>query len=480
MIEIGVNKLKKIASNFIYQSLYQVLIIIMPIITVPVVSRALGPKELGIYSYVNSITSYFVMVAGLGLAVYAAREIARVRDNFYDLSKRFWEIQVFNMIIASIVLIIFFFATRFMRYSEFYNIQSLVIIGTFLDITWFYTGTEDFKKIAIANTIIKLFTFILILLFIKESNDLSKYFYIQSSSTLLSQVILWGFIKNRITFVRVNIKSAFMHLFPALNYFIGKIAVQFYTTMNTTLLGVLGSTTLVGYYTNAQKLSTIFIAIIGTLDTVMLPQLTNLNEKGEEKEMIRLMETSLYLNLFVTIPAMFGIIATNEKIVSWFFGEKFEFVKVITPLLAPLIMIIPLGTAINRQYLIPRGKIKELNISLICGAISGFTLNLILIPLFGIYGSVVATLASQLLVTGYRLIKLYQETSFRYDLKFVTKILFASIVMLTVIKLATNKMSATPGTTIIQSILGLVTYFVLVTLLKVNPLIKILKGLKKS
>ncbi|HDT8132976.1 TPA: oligosaccharide flippase family protein, partial [Enterococcus faecalis] len=46
--------MKNIAKNFFYQSLFQVAKIIIPIITIPIVSNALGPAGLGIYNYTFS------------------------------------------------------------------------------------------------------------------------------------------------------------------------------------------------------------------------------------------------------------------------------------------------------------------------------------------------------------------------------------------------------------------------------------------
>lgn len=52
--------MKNIAKNFFYQSLFQLTKIILPIITIPIVSNALGPSGIGLYNYTFSIVQYFV------------------------------------------------------------------------------------------------------------------------------------------------------------------------------------------------------------------------------------------------------------------------------------------------------------------------------------------------------------------------------------------------------------------------------------
>ena len=73
--------------NFIYNVLYQILILIIPLITMPYVSRVLGADGVGIYSYTYSISYYFMIIAMLGLNNYGNRTIAKVRNNKEELSK---------------------------------------------------------------------------------------------------------------------------------------------------------------------------------------------------------------------------------------------------------------------------------------------------------------------------------------------------------------------------------------------------------
>ena len=93
--------------NIIYNVLYQMLIIIIPLITSPYLSRVLGAKGIGIYSYTYSIASYFVLFAMLGINNYGNRSIAAVRDDKEKTSEVFWEIYLMQLITASIVIILY-------------------------------------------------------------------------------------------------------------------------------------------------------------------------------------------------------------------------------------------------------------------------------------------------------------------------------------------------------------------------------------
>uniref|UniRef100_UPI0022E62F14 oligosaccharide flippase family protein n=1 Tax=Vagococcus bubulae TaxID=1977868 RepID=UPI0022E62F14 len=176
--------MNKIISNFMYQLIYQITIIILPIITIPIVSKNLGVEGLGVYNYVSSIVNYFVLFAGLGLANYGIREISIVRNNKKNLSKKFWELELFNIIIAISILFIYILFLILLNDRLFFLISGITLLATLFDISWFYYGIEDFKIISLINFIIKIISFLCILFFIKNTDDLWLYFLIQSISIL--------------------------------------------------------------------------------------------------------------------------------------------------------------------------------------------------------------------------------------------------------------------------------------------------------
>ena len=64
--------------NFIYNVISQILILILPLITVPYVSRVLGAEGIGIYSYTISIITYFTLVGSLGIANLRTKRISKI------------------------------------------------------------------------------------------------------------------------------------------------------------------------------------------------------------------------------------------------------------------------------------------------------------------------------------------------------------------------------------------------------------------
>ena len=102
--------MKSIKLNFAYNILYQILVILLPLITAPYISRVLGATGVGIYAYTYSVVYYFQLIAMLGIGNHGNRSIAAVRDSKEEVSRVFCEIysiQITTFTLAIIVYLIY-------------------------------------------------------------------------------------------------------------------------------------------------------------------------------------------------------------------------------------------------------------------------------------------------------------------------------------------------------------------------------------
>lgn len=469
---------KKLVINFVYQAAYQILLVILPIITIPIVSGALGPEGLGVFNFVNSIVAYFILVAGLGMANYGVREISLVRHDRKQLSKKFWELQIFNSCFSLSTLLVYIAFSFFAENTIYYLVGGISVFSCLFDITWFFSGIEEFKKITIRNFIVKLLSFVLIVLFIKEPSDLFLYFVITFGSVFVSQISMWLAINKYVDWEPVTVKAVFAHLRPALEFFIAKIAVTIYQNTTKTILGLMTTMTAVGYYSNAMSLVLVSGNIINAMNTIMIPRMSNMYGNNNERGMIQLLKKTIHLQLYFTIAIMFGIVAVSDKLVGWFFGSEFFVLKYVIPCVAPVVIFQSLQQAVALQYLIPKNNLKEYNVSVILGAIITVALTILLVPFVDLYGAVIGINVGYIVISVLRLKVLISETEFELDYNKIIKFVISGIFMLIVIYLATNRLSSTIFTTLFQVLIGVATYFTLTAVLRVNPLIKILHSKK--
>lgn len=450
--------------NFIYNIVYQVLVLFLPLVTIPYVSRILGANGIGIYSYTYSIAYYFMIIAMLGLNNYGNRTIAKIRDNKEKLSKEFWSIYFLQVIISVLMVILYLLYVLIFesQYKIIAIIQIMYVISSVFDINWFFFGMEKFKLTITRNIVIKLISLVLIFVLIKTPEDLWKYVAILAASTMFSNVILFSFIRKYVKFVKFSLKDIKKHLKPSIILFLPVIAVSIYKIMDKIMLGLLSNVTEVGYYENAEKMTQVPLSIITALGTVMLPRVSNMLSNKKEDEVKKILEKTMPLIMFLTFPMVLGIIAISNDFAIVFFGEEFKKSGYLIQLLSITVVFLAWGNVIRTQYLIPKEKDREYIISAFLGAIVNFITNLIFIPKFASLGACIGTIMAEFVVMFYQTYVLRKELNIKKYLKDSSTFLIKSLIMFIIVILIGKLIKDSKFIRIlIQVFVGILIYIIL-------------------
>lgn len=425
--------MSSVKKNYIYNVMYQMLVMILPIITAPYISRILGAEGTGIYSYTYSVANYFVLFAMLGLNNYGNRIIAKVRDNKDKLSIEFKSVYTIQFILAFIISILYLLYSCFFvnTNKEIAYIQGLYVLSAILDINWFFWGMEKFKLTVTRNTVIKFISVALIFIFVKKPTDLWKYTLIMSISILISQLAIWPFVRKYVNLKeKISIKNAFKkHLRPMLVLFIPVIATSVYRIMDKIMLGKMISMEVVGQYEYADKIVNMTIALFTSLGTVMLPKISNLISKGENDKSKEYLDKSMEFSMFIGLPISVGIISVADNFMPLFLGTEYVLAGRILQCLSISLIFIIIGNNIKTQYLIPNERDKEFIVSVILGAIVNFVLNIVLIPKLNVFGAVIGTISAEIVVCAYQILSVKNEIDNRLYIKMFFKYLSYSIIM---------------------------------------------------
>jgi len=382
--------------NFLYQILYQVLISILPFITSPYISRILGAENLGTYSYVYSIITFFILFANLGINNYGNRLIAKSRENNIKLSKEFTSLFILHLLLSILTSIIYMvFVIIFVTEDKtIYIIQSLFLIANMIDISWLFFGLEKFKLTVTRNSIIKIMTVILVFIVVKSSNDLWKYTAIMSLGTLFSQITLWGFVKKYTKFTKVKLKDLISHIKPMLMLFVAALAIVVFSYTDKIMLGRMSEMAQLGYYENAYKLIEFPVGFITALGTVMLPKISNLLSKKDDNKAKEYIGLSMKCSMFAASIIFWGILSIAKEFSYLFWGKEFLMSGIIIQYLSICIILMSWNGVIRTQYLIPNEKDKKYLIAVLISAVVNVIINYILIPKYGGIGAAIGTVCS--------------------------------------------------------------------------------------
>ena len=444
--------------NFMYQSIWQVFVLLLPLVTSPYLARVIGAEGLGVYSLTYSVITYFALVANLGIEKYGNREIAKNRNNRVVRSQIFSEIYFFHVILSLIVIFVYFvYVAIVAKYKTYAAIQSLYLLGTLLSFTWLFAGMEDFKKIVIRDSIIKIFVVICIFILVKDTDDLWLYILIMAFATLASSIVLWFHVSSYVDFKKVQWRCIVKHIVPMIVLFVPVALENIYAYMDRIMLGYQSGIDQVGFYDNSTKVL-ISKSIIFSLGTVMMPRMTALIEEKKDDKINDYLVKSTEIVILLSAAFSFGTAAVAFEFPTIFWGSDFASCSWIIFVMAFSLPFQCISNEIRTHYLIPASRNKQYMISAIVGTVFNFASNFLLIPLLGAMGAAVTTLCSEVIVLIFQLMLCHKEFSFVKYI-FNNKIyFFIGFIMFIFVRIIGYLLGVHIYTLIIETLFGAIIY----------------------
>ena len=457
----------KVLKNYAYNLSYQLLVIVLPIITTPYVTRIFSSKDLGTYGYFNSIVTYFILLATLGVANYGTKEISGHRK---DIRKNFWGIYTLQLMATILSLTLYTLLCLF--FSGMQNMMAYILglslISKGMDISWLFQGLEDFRRITARNTTVKVLGVISIFLFVKTPGDLYLYVFLLTFFELLGQLSMWLPARPYIGEPQFDLSYAKKHLKPVILLFLPQVAISLYVTLDRTMLGALSSTNDVGIYDQALKIINILLTLVTSLGSVMLPRVSGLLSNGDHKAVNKMHELSFLIYNLVIFPIIAGLLIVNKDFVSFFLGKDFQEAYLAIAIMVFRMFFIGWTNIMGIQILIPHNKHREFMLSTTIPAVVSVGLNLLLIPPFGFVGASIVSVLTEALVW---FIQLYFCLPYLKEvpiLESLAKIVCASTMMYGLLLSAKPFLHFPPALNVlVYAVLGGLIYLLAILVLKV-------------
>ena len=395
------NESNQVRKNFLYQVAYRIVTILTPLITSPVLSRALGAEKLGLFSATLALVGYFQLISMLGVENYGNRTIAAAQGDRKKQQNLFWNIYSVQIASSLLAIALYGIALLFSKSERLLisGLQGLWLVGTLFNINWFFFGTEQFKLTVTRNIIIKIVTVLLIVLFVRKPEDILLYVLIMAGDFVLSNLVVWPFLWRNIGFEKPQWSEIKRHFKPILVLFVPILAMSVFHIMDKTMLDWLSTETNVGYYYSADKVINIPLSIITALGTVMLPRISNEHSKGNEEGVHTMLRKSTELTIFMACAVGIGIASIANEFIPWFFGAGFEPCIQLVYWFVPVLFAKAIGDLIRTQYMVPVHMDKHYTIAVSIGAGVNLIANFFLIRRFGALGAVIGTLIAEWVVT---------------------------------------------------------------------------------
>ena len=472
---------QKTKINYIYSTVYQILSIILPLVTTPYISRVLSVDSIGVYSFTGSIVSYFVLVATFSFQTYGQREVAYKKNDKEKLSSLFFEIQIKKLIftlLAYVSFMLFFIETS--QYKTMYLIQSISIVSAFFDITYLFQGMEQFRLTVVRNTIVKLVGLLLILIFVKKQTDVYLYAIIQTVTVLLGNLSLWLYLPKFISFKYFKKERISHGLVELFQLFIPVLSIQLYYTIDKTMLGITTNGMAEnGYYEQAIKIIRLCQNMMGAMGAVLLSSIPRMIVTSGKEAVKSTINHAIRLNLFIAAPITMGLLGIADVMVPWFLGSGYERSATLICIFAPMTLLSAISMIIGNGILLPLRRQNCLTIATLGAMIFNIVFNMILIPQFGACGAAVASVGSEIVTLIIQGFFAKEYIDLNLIIKNAIKYLGVAAIMCAVISLIKILIQGQVGMftlTLLLIISGMAVYFSILSFTKDD----ILSDIRKS
>ena len=387
-----------------------------PLITFPYISRALLPENIGKISFAQSIVSYFMMIATLGIQTYAIRMCAIYRDEkdkLEDIASQLYTINIITTFVAYFALTItLLFYSSIHDYRTLIVIQSTTILFTTLGADWLNSAMEDFFFITLRTVFFQILSIILMFIFIHSPDDYLKYVAISVLSASGANIINIFYRKKYCT-LKLNFNISWKtHLPPIIFLFVMTLSQTIFSNADVTMIGLMKDNLQVGLYSTAHKVEIVLSQIISSLAFVIIPRLSKYYAENNFLEANKLLKKILSFNLTLGLPIFVGAVILANEIVYFVGGESYvNAVPILRVLMISFCFSLIGGSFLGNAVFISMGKEKYYMVVCCVTAVINIVLNAILIPMFSAIGAAIATAINGFLIMLLLLLKVDKRIS---------------------------------------------------------------------
>ena len=401
--------MSKIFKNYIYQTCFQVLSILLPFIVIPYVTNILGPELYGKYTYEVTLSTYFYTFLNFGLNLYGTREMSYYRNCRQTVSILFFKIVFLKIFLFLISLIIYpFVHNSVLWYLTIFNIAFL-----FFDFTWCLQALQYFKAIFFRSLFLKVTTFSLIFLFVKNQDDFLIYASILLIGNFISVLFLIPIIARYINLSLYKYtfsKNIFKVLLLSLPLFIQQLFIDLYNSIDKYFINYFVGNSDVGFYEIVQKIVRMMLFFISSVAIVITPELSfRIKNKMNYNELLTM---SFKFILYLSIIASCFLSVFAELIISVLLDPRYISCILLLQIYSFILIPIAMGSIIGSQYMISMGMEKVYKYPILIGLIANVILNIFLINKFGAQGAVITALVSENLVVFSMILFVYKSYNF--------------------------------------------------------------------
>lgn len=393
----------KVAKNGMWLIILQGFNTIIPLITIPYITRVMTKSAYGEFSLALNWIGYFQTIVEFGYGLSGARKVATANKNS-DLSKVRSNIFFGRLLLLFICVVLFVILIIILTIPKTQIVcmilLSLMVIAIVFQQTWFFQGISEMKVIAIINVVGRLISLVLIFVFVKGANDLNLYCLLYATNILVVNLV--GFIivekKYNIKLKKAKFKDIFSEIKEVCPLFISAAMTKIFAAVGVTVLGFLSTNEIVGAYSAINKIPYIFTLFFSAISQALYPQSCKNFNVSFRKGLEGIKKYATFV-LFIFGVGCITLAVFHKGIVQIVFGSEYiEYSSLLIPFAIWVIAGI-INNFLGIQILVASGHQKEYSKDFSLSVIFMIITMLIMGKFWNAYGIAIASMCSELFLS---------------------------------------------------------------------------------
>lgn len=389
-----------ILKNSIWLYLLQFCNTVLPLLTLPYVTRILGATQYGSFSKALNIITYIQVIVEYGFELTGARKISLSKnyEEIKNIANNIFNCRIFLCIISILILLVYFLLFKITQLEyQLILILFMMVVGTMFGRVYIFQGLQEMKYISVLGIIARSISVILIFIFVKQENHIFFYTFFYALTQLIIGItsFILTKIKYQIKYKIINIKLFSEYLREGWYLFTTSALSKIFSGVSITILGVFTTNYEVGIYSAIQKIALILSVMYSPIGQIIYPNISKFFSISLDIGLKKISIILKYVMFFTSIIICILILFRNNIIYILYGTEYVKNSYLLIPLALWLFFSI-LNNLLGIQILVASGNQKKyskaFNLSILIILVS----NLVLIYFFGNIGAAFATLFGEL------------------------------------------------------------------------------------
>ena len=350
--------------NLLRKNIFSLLIFqggnyIIPLMTLPYLTRVLDINGFGLYSTVFSLSQYFIIFIDYGFNLSATKSIAKAKDNT-SINKIFWKVIHTKMVL----FLVSGFVLTFLCFLNMFSFEVLILLIMFLGSVftplWFFQGIENLSSFTKVILLAKFLTLPLYFLLVHDSGDVWLAIGVMSSVNFLSAIFSLIIIKRNYPYIRyehVSVSDIIYQLKKAAPIFWATLTISLYTSSTTLIMSSVSTIEQVSLFSAGDRIRGAILGVFLVLGNAIYPRVNKLFSQSE-KEAFKLVRIVLSIQTVLCGFMLLFFLLFSGKLANVFYGESFSQVGSILIIFVPAYFFILQSTVLGNYILLPLGYNK--------------------------------------------------------------------------------------------------------------------------